>query len=595
MPVRGFWQAALADPARPALIEASGRTLSAEELAGASHQLVHALRARGLARGDVVAMLLPNAAPALEVLLAAMQGGWYITPLNTNLAPPEIAHILRDSGAKAFVADAREAERAVRAADEAELPASARIAVGELPGFASYQALKRAQPTTLPPDRCAGQFMQYTSGTTGKPKGIKRDLIPMDPDAMAGLQAGHLGRFGITPGEGGVHLCTSPMYHTAPLAFNWFSLHFEHTVVLMDRWDPERALEAIQQHRVTTTHMVPTQFHRLLLLPEATRRRYDCSSLKSVLHAAAPCPVEVKRRMLEWWGPVIYEYYGATEGGGTLVTPQEWLERPGTVGKAWEGAAIRVLDDEGKDCPARPARNGVPQAAPGLRLQGRRAEDPREPPGQFLHRGRRRVSRRGRLPVPVRPQDRHDHLGRRQHLPRGDRGRAPLAPEGGRRRGLRDPGRRLGRAGEGGDRARAGRGSRRGAGGRDPGLLRGRGSRSTSARARSTSPMRCREIPTASSTSASCATPTGRDASGGSEPLLEPRRARFEVQDDPAESRPRQLRAGEGLAVRRRAPAARPVPAADHLGVALDRALRARAPAEVQHGQVVQVARKSGL
>jgi long-chain acyl-CoA synthetase len=193
--------------------------------------------------------------------------------------------------------------------------------------------------------------MQYTSGTTGKPKGIKRDLIPMDPDAMAGLQAGHLARFGITPGGDGVHLCTSPMYHTAPLAFSWFALHFEHTVVLMDRWDPERALELIEKHRVTTTHMVPTQFHRLLQLPVETRRKYDCSSLKNVLHAAAPCPVEVKRRMLEWWGPVIYEYYGATEGGGTLVTPQEWLERPGTVGKAWEGAAIRVLDDEGKDRP----------------------------------------------------------------------------------------------------------------------------------------------------------------------------------------------------------------------------------------------------
>jgi long-chain acyl-CoA synthetase len=352
MPVRGFWQAALANPARPALIESDGRTLSAGELAGASHQLVHALRARGLARGDVVAMLLPNAAPALEVLLAAMQAGWYITPINTNLAPPEIAHILHDSGARAFVADAREAERALAAADEAGLPASARIAVGELAGFASYQALKSAQPATIPPDRCAGQFMQYTSGTTGKPKGVKRDLIPMDPDAMAGLQAGHLGRFGITPGGDGVHLCTSPMYHTAPLAFSWFSLHFEHTVVLMDRWDPELALAAIERHRVTTTHMVPTQFHRLLLLPEETRRSYDCSSLKSVLHAAAPCPVEVKRRMLEWWGPVIYEYYGATEGGGTLVTPQEWLERPGTVGKAWEGAAIRVLDDENRDCPA---------------------------------------------------------------------------------------------------------------------------------------------------------------------------------------------------------------------------------------------------
>jgi len=223
--------------------------------------------------------------------------------------------------------------------------------VGALAGFASYAALKREQPSSLPAQRCAGQFMQYTSGTTGKPKGIKRDLIEMDPDVMGGLQSGHLMRFGITHGGAGVHLCTSPMYHTAPLAFSWFALHFEHTVVLMDRWDPERALALIEEHRVTTTHMVPTQFHRLLMLPESVRARYDCSSLTNVLHAAAPCPQDVKQRMLAWWGPVIYEYYGATEGGGTLVTPQEWLARPGTVGRPWEGADIRVLDDEGKPCP----------------------------------------------------------------------------------------------------------------------------------------------------------------------------------------------------------------------------------------------------
>ncbi len=193
--------------------------------------------------------------------------------------------------------------------------------------------------------------MQYTSGTTGRPKGIKRAIIPMDADLMAQMLAAHLLRFGMQPGGDNLHLCTSPMYHTAPLAFNYFSLSFEHAVVLMAKWDPEKALQLIERHRVTTTHMVPTQFHRLLLLPEEVRARYDVSSLTHVLHAAAPCPIDVKRKMLGWWGPVIFEYYGATEGGGTLVTPQEWLERPGTVGRAWAEADLQIIDDEGKECP----------------------------------------------------------------------------------------------------------------------------------------------------------------------------------------------------------------------------------------------------
>ena len=143
----------------------------------------------------------------------------------------------------------------------------------------------------------------------------------------------------------------------APLAFGWFSLHFEHRLVLMDRFDARHALELIERHRVTTTHMVPTQFHRLLLLPEAVREAHDVSSLRRVLHAAAPCPVEVKRRMLAWWGPVIWEYYGATEGGGTLVRPEQWLRRPGTVGRPWAGADVKIFDDEGNECP--PGRVGT--------------------------------------------------------------------------------------------------------------------------------------------------------------------------------------------------------------------------------------------
>ena len=178
---------------------------------------------------------------------------------------------------------------------------------------------------------------------------VRRAIPALDPDQMVAALAPNLQRYDIEPGGDHVHLVTSPMYHMAPLSFGYFSLHFGHPVVLMDRFDAETALERIERHRVTTTHMVPTQLHRLMLLPEATRRRYDVSSLRHVMHAAAPCPVELKRKLLEWWGPVVYEYYGASEGGGTLVRAAEWLEKPGTVGRPWPGAGVRVLDDEGKD------------------------------------------------------------------------------------------------------------------------------------------------------------------------------------------------------------------------------------------------------
>ncbi len=349
---RGFWLWAEAEPTRPALVAADGHTTPAGELLAACNQVAHGLRSRGLETGDCVAMLLPNGSPTVEVLLAVMQMGWYVTPINTNLAAPEIAYILADSGAKALIAHESFKEKAAAAADEAGLPGESRFAVGTIPGFVDYAELKAGQPVARPDNRVAGQFMQYTSGTTGRPKGIKRDVIPMDPDTMAQMISAHLLRFGMEPGGENVHLCTSPMYHAAPLAFNYFSLSFEHAVLLMEKWDPEVALQLIERHRVTTTHMVPTQFHRLLLLDESVRCRYDVSSLTHVLHAAAPCPEDVKRKMLDWWGPVIYEYYGATEGGGTMATPGEWLRHPGTVGRAWAEAAIRILDDDGKECPA---------------------------------------------------------------------------------------------------------------------------------------------------------------------------------------------------------------------------------------------------
>jgi long-chain acyl-CoA synthetase len=161
-----------------------------------------------------------------------------------------------------------------------------------------------------------------------------------------------LAMFGIEPENGNVHLTGSPLYHTAVLMFAGSSLHYGHGVVLMDKWTPESCLQVVEKYRTTTTHMVPTQFHRLLALPDEVKRKYDVSSWRHVIHAAAPCPIDVKRRMIEWWGPVIFEYYAASEGGGTLVTPQEWLQYPGTVGRAWPSSEIRILDEDGRDCPA---------------------------------------------------------------------------------------------------------------------------------------------------------------------------------------------------------------------------------------------------
>ena len=276
--------------------------------------------------------------------------------------------------------------------------------------------------------------MHYTSGTTGKPKGVKRGRVDMDPDDLFSLYSLFLTLFGVQPHDGNVHITGSPLYHTAVLLWTSNSLHLGHKVVLMDKWDAEEMLALIDEHRVTTSHMVPTQLHRLLALPEEVRAKYDCSSTRCMVHAAAPCPPEVKRRMIEWWGDAIMEYYAATEGGGTIVTAKEWLERPGTVGKAWSGAEVRIYDDEGKQLG--PGEIGtvymaLAQATFDYKGDEKKTKANRldDPDGDgVLHRRRRRRDGRGRLPVPPRPQDRHDHQRRREHLPGRDRGRVPHPP-----------------------------------------------------------------------------------------------------------------------------------------------------------------------
>ena len=343
----GFWALAREDPDHLALVDPSGEELTAGELLGRANQVVHALRRFGLVPGDVVATVLPNCTEAVELYVACLQAGWYLVPINHHLVASEIAYILGDSGAKVFVAHERFADVCLDAAEEAELPATACLAVGAIEGFASYARLRGNEPTTEPADRTIGDVMNYTSGTTGNPKGVYRPLSGADPEAAALGLSGILLLFGINPQDDNVHIVGSPLYHTAVLRFGGASLHFGHTLVLMDKWLPEEMLALIERYRVTTSHMVPTQFHRLLSLPDDVRARNDLSSLRHMIHAAAPCPVDVKRRMIEWWGPVIDEYYAASEGGGTVVNTDEWLEKPGTVGKAWPISEIAIFDDQG--------------------------------------------------------------------------------------------------------------------------------------------------------------------------------------------------------------------------------------------------------
>ncbi len=348
----GFWNIAEDDPDRVAVIEPDHTEHTAGDLLAAANQVVHGLRALGLGHGDAVAVLLPNGAPFLEVLLAATQAGWHLVPVNYHLVGPEIAYIIEDSGAKAFISHELFAAEAVRAAGSISLPAEGRFAVGQVEGFRSYDELKAGQPTDRPADRKAGAVMNYTSGTTGRPKGVRRPLADIDPDTMA--QAGTFlhSLFGIQPFEDNVHLTVAPLYHTAVGQFTQSALHAGHRVVLMDRWTPEGTLERIERYRVTTSHMVPTMFHRLLQLPDEARAASDVSSLRVVIHSAAPCPVPTKHRMLDWWGPVIWEYYAATEGGGSVASPQDWLRKPGTVGSPWPNSTVKVLDDDGAELPA---------------------------------------------------------------------------------------------------------------------------------------------------------------------------------------------------------------------------------------------------
>jgi acyl-CoA synthetase (AMP-forming)/AMP-acid ligase II len=351
---------------RPALVTGAGDVLTYGELDARINQLAHLLRRHGLSAGDGVAVLLENHPRFLEIAWAAQLSGLYYTAINRHLTADEAAYIVNDSGARVLISSAHLAALA-GALDESLVPkVEVRLMLDDaVGGWDRYETAIEGQPTGPLADAAEGESMLYSSGTTGRPKGILRPLTLAPPGEKPDPVVAFLRLLGF--GEGDVYLCPAPLYHAAPLAWTMAAQRIGGTVVLMDRFDPAEALRLIEEHRVTHAQFVPTMFVRLLKMPERDRSRFDVSSLKAVVHAGAPCPVGVKHRIIDWWGPIVSEYYSATEGmGATFVMAEEWLAHPGTVGRAILGT-VHILDDAGHELP--PGETGTVWFGGGLEFE----------------------------------------------------------------------------------------------------------------------------------------------------------------------------------------------------------------------------------
>ncbi|WP_436795941.1 AMP-binding protein [Actinospongicola halichondriae] len=338
-------------PDRPAVIMASdGRTITFAELDEEANRLSRLFRSVGLQPGDHVAFCMENHPRFLSVAWGCHYAGLYYTAMSSRLNDDEMQYILDDCGAKAFITSAYKKDAATKVVGAAAGVETWLMMDGVADGYASYEdAIADQSPEPLE-GRIAGADMLYSSGTTGRPKGVKPPL-PSQPLEEAGTSVNGLLAllFGLT--EDSVYLSPAPLYHAAPLRFCMGAQMGGATVVVMEHFDPEEALALIEKYGVTLSQWVPTMFIRMLKLPEEVRAKYDVSSLEVAVHAAAPCPVEVKKKMIDWWGPVLHEYYAGTEGNGFVYTnSHDWLEHPGSVGKALIGT-LHIVGDDGEEVP----------------------------------------------------------------------------------------------------------------------------------------------------------------------------------------------------------------------------------------------------
>jgi fatty-acyl-CoA synthase len=340
------------DVDKPALILArAGTEIGFAELEERANRLAHFWRAAGLREGDTVAVVMENNEHIHAVMWAARRSGLYYALINTHLTSAEAAYIVENSGAKAVVGSC-----AMRAVCEglgthlsAGLPDVLLMADDDLAGWTRYPECVADQPSTPIADETEGDLLQYSSGTTGRPKGIRRELPHLPPAKAHNILMPLLDAVGITGDS--VYLSPAPLYHTAPSFWSMAVQSLGGTTVVMEKFDPEAALECIQRYGVTHGQFVPAMLVRMLKLPEGVRHSYDISSLKRVVHAAAPCPIDIKKQMIQWWGPIIDEYYASSEAvGASFIRAEDWLNHPGSVGRPLVGVP-HILDEDGRELP----------------------------------------------------------------------------------------------------------------------------------------------------------------------------------------------------------------------------------------------------
>lgn len=347
MHIRDF---AKTTPDKPAIIMAgSGESISFKELDERSNRIAQYLRAAGLQVGDHVAFQLENNPHFLEICWGAHRAGLYYTAISSRLAADETAYIINDCGARIFITSFYKKELAGDLAGKIPNVEQCLMLDGCIDGFSSLEKAIEPYPITPLEDECEGSDMLYSSGTTGKPKGIK----PKEIGLPIGSEDSLVNVLKALYGFGGDirYLSPAPLYHAAPLRYNMRIHRFGGTCIIMEHFDEVRYLELVEKYRITHSQLVPTMFIRMLKLPDPIRLQYDVSSLKFAIHAAAPCPKDVKYKMLDWWGPIIHEYYGGTEGNGyCTISPHEWLDHPGSVGRAVIGN-IHIANENEEDLP----------------------------------------------------------------------------------------------------------------------------------------------------------------------------------------------------------------------------------------------------